>query len=108
MPRRPTPHWSISAWASAVGLVRRDLVAAGVLRVEDDLGLGLGLDRVDDPLGRLLGVGADDAGVVVDGLSVDGVGVRRARPAGPRTLVALHASCGAVRSHDMMVWIVST
>ena len=61
-----------------LGLVRGDLVAAGVLRVEDDLGLGLGLDRVDDPLGRLLGLGPDDAGVVVDGLSVDGVGVGRA------------------------------
>ena len=36
-----------------LGLLGRDVVAAETLRVDHDLGLRLGLDRVDDELGLL-------------------------------------------------------
>ena len=46
-----------------LGLVGRDVVAAERLRVDDDLGLGLRLDGVDDRLGLRPVVGVEDVGV---------------------------------------------
>ena len=51
-PARPTPHWSISAIASLLGLVG-GLAARHRLRVDDDLGAGPLLDRVDHLLDLL-------------------------------------------------------
>ena len=78
-PARPTPHSSIRAAAWALGLLGRDVVATEGLGVDDDLGLGLGLDRVDDLLGLSLGRRRQDLGVVVDGLAVDRFGEGRSR-----------------------------
>ena len=60
-----------------LGLVGRDVVAAERLRVDDDLGLGLRLDGIDDRLGLTLGGPREDPGVVVDRLAVDRFGERR-------------------------------
>ena len=60
-----------------LGLIGRDVVAAERLRVDHDLRLGLGLDRIDDRLGLPLGPRRQDTRVVVDGLAVDGLRERR-------------------------------
>ena len=78
-PACPTPHSSMRAAASASApAVVRSSRPDG-LRVDDDLGAGLGLDGIDDLLGVGDGVRREDAGVVVDRLIVDGLGERRAR-----------------------------
>ena len=60
-----------------LGFLGRDVVAPEGLGVDDDLGLGLRLDRVDDLLGLALGRRREDLGVVVDGLAVDRLGEGR-------------------------------
>ena len=65
-----------------LGFGGRDVVATEGLGVDDDLGLGLGLDRVDDLLGLTLGRRRQDLGVVVDGLVVDRLGEWRSRGRG--------------------------
>ena len=73
-PDAPLVHQRVGV---GLGLRCGDVIAPGGLRVDRDLGLRLGLDGVDDPLGlgdRRL---PEDAGVVVDGLAVDRIRVRR-------------------------------
>ena len=62
-----------------LGFLGRDVVTPERLGVDDDLGLRLRLDGVDDLLGQSHRVGLEDARVVVDGLSIDRVRVGRAR-----------------------------
>ena len=77
-PARPMCHWSMSARASRFGLGRVDVVVAGELRVDDDLGAGPRLDAVDDRLGPDDRIGRQDAGEVVDRAVV--LRVREGRP----------------------------
>jgi hypothetical protein len=59
-------------------LVGRDVVAAEGLRIDDDLGLGLCLDRVDDALGLEPGLLLEEVRSVVDRLAVDRIREGRA------------------------------
>ena len=58
-------------------LLGRDVVAPERLCVDDDLGLGLGLDGIDDQLGLLTSLRAEQLSGVIDGLAIDRLGERR-------------------------------
>ena len=60
------------------GFLGGDAVAPEGLRVDDDLGLRLRLDGVDDLLRQAHRLGLEDRGVVVDRLAVDRVRIGRA------------------------------
>ena len=94
-PLRPTPHWSISAraWPRSP----RSSARSRRLGVDDDLGAGPRLDRVDRRLGRRRSSRARRCRRVVDGLAVAGSG-----NGGPavRAAVGRTERCRAERKRD--------
>ena len=93
-PRRPTPHWSISACASASAALSVD-ERPDDLGVDDDLGAGPVADRLDLRLDLRDRVGPEDAGLVVDVLAGDRVRERRSGRPDDRRNRAGHERGGA-------------